>query len=158
MLSHYFHVFFCPSIWIDLLHPILDSELFGARKLILSYAYVAPSGHGIRQDRKTRKNITRFTGAWGRPWSTGLVSPPVWRPSWPWCHHGLPVPIPGAEQKRTARNGHVFPYLRLSHSAVALITPMCACTCKLTLNCLNSLTRCLETMEHDFSYLVLDQK
>lgn len=79
MLSHYFNVFFCTSVWIDV-HPLLESEVFGARKLMLSYACVAPGGHGIRQGMTTNKTIIRV-GAWGRPCSTGLVSPPAKDPA-----------------------------------------------------------------------------
>lgn len=75
-----------------------------------------------------------------------------WRPCWPWYHHGLPVCIPGVGQKYRESHGCVFPHLGLSHSTVFLITSTCACAHKHKLN-LNSLTKCLARMEHDFCYL-----
>lgn len=155
MLSHYFHVFVCTSVWIDV-HPLLESEVFAARKLMLSYACVAPGGHGIRQGMTTTKTIIRVIGAWGRPCSTELVSPPVEDPA----HHDATVAFQSLilQQDSETWACFPFPYLRLSHSAVGLITSMCEGTRrhKLNLSSLNSLTRCLGTMEYDFSYLVLD--
>lgn len=68
---------------MDLLPPLLEYELFGARKLILSHARVAPGGYRIRQGMTASKTITKNhnLGAWGRPCSTGLVSPPAEDPA-----------------------------------------------------------------------------
>lgn len=63
------------------MHSLLESEVFGARKLMLSYACVAPGGHGFRQGMTTNRTIIRVVGAWGRPCSTGLVSPPAKDPA-----------------------------------------------------------------------------
>lgn len=79
------------------------------------------------------------------------VSPPAEDPT----DHGLPVLFLEQDSSILRGVGCVCLCLGLSHSAVAVITPMCACTHKqkLNLNSLNSLTRCLKTMEHGVSYL-----
>lgn len=72
-------------------------------------------------------------------------------------HHSLPVPTAGAGEKETVRCEGLSSSSELSHSAVPLNTPMCACThkLKLHLNSLNSLKGNLETMEYDLSYCLL---